>query len=580
MSYIPRDYQTEAVQAIWAYFGRAIGNPLVAMPTGTGKSIVIADFLKSVYKTYPNQKILVITHVKELIQQNYEKLKMLWPTAPAGVYSAGLNRRDTMHSIIFAGIGSIAKRAAAFGRVDLVIVDEAHLINPIDETQYKMFLQALTVVNPHMKVIGFTATAWRAGVGKIEGAGLFTDTCFDITGLHAFNRLIDEGYLVPLVPRATALFLDVTGVHMRGGDFVAGELQATIDREEVTEAALKEMLQYGHDRHSWLLFCAGVEHSMHTAEMLTAMGVPCEAVHSKISSSERDRILLDYKSGKLRAVANNNVLTTGFDHPALDLIGMLRPTASPVLWVQMLGRGTRPLYSSGFDLTTTDGRLQSIANSQKRNCLVLDFAGNTKRLGPINDPVIPRRKGEKGGEAPVKLCPCCNTWNHASVRVCFICGSEFLQQVKIKHSASTEELIKKEPFIIEVFKIDHVTYENYQRPGKPPMVKLCYYSGLRKFNEYACFEHDGYAKHRAHEWWRARTSVPPPATTLQALSSTGFLRVATHIRVRLDTKFPEIMAHCFDGSAFGTQEIDEITMPAVSNSAVVQSPSEDEEIPW
>ena len=564
MSFIPRDYQTEAVKSIWEYFQQKTGNPLVAMPTGTGKSVVIADFLRTIYSAFPAQRVMVLTHVKELIQQNYEKLLLVWPMAPAGIYSSGLGRRDTVHRIIFAGIASVAKRAAEFGRIDLVLVDECHLISPTEETMYNAFFAALRAVNPHLKIVGFTATAWRLGVGKIEGAGLFTDTCFDITHLQAFNRLIDEGYLLPLVPRQPRSLLDVEGVHMRGGEFVAGELQAAVDREEVTHAALKEMIEHGQGRNSWLMFCSGVEHAIHTADMLTDMGVPCAAVHSKMPDKERDAILADYRAGrKWQAVANNNVLTTGFDHPALDMIGMLRPTASPVLWVQMLGRGTRPLYAPGFDLTTVKGRLQAIQNSSKRDCLVLDFAGNTRRLGPINDPVIPRKKGEKGGEAPVKLCEACNTWNHASARVCFNCGSEFRFAVKIQHQASTDELIKKDWPVVEVFRVDTITYESYQKPGKPAMVRVTYYSGLRKFNEYVCLEHDGFALRKAKIWWRERTQAPVPATVHDALCATDFLKSATHLRVHINKQYPEIMAHCYDGTAFGKEESKDIE-PEVS----------------
>jgi DNA repair protein RadD len=584
---ILRDYQTEAVGSIWNYFQHKSGNPLVAMPTGTGKSVVIAEFLRSIFGSYPGQRVMILTHVKELIQQNYEELLRLWPMAPAGVYSAGLGRRDTAHRILFAGIASVAKRSSEFGRIDLVLVDECHLISPNDETLYNMFFAALRKINPHLKIVGFTATAWRLGVGKIEGAGLFTDTCFDITHLNAFNRLIDEGYLLPLVPKSPKTLLDVDGVHMRGGEFVAGELQAAVDREEVTYAALTEMLEHAEGRHSWLLFCSGVEHAIHTAGMLTHLGIPCEAVHSKMPDGDRDRILRDYKSGKLKAVANNNVLTTGFNHPALDMIGMLRPTASPVLWVQMLGRGTRPMYAPGFDLTTLGGRLQSISVSQKKNCLVMDFAGNTRRLGPINDPVIPRKKGEKGGEAPVKLCESCNTWCHASARVCFNCGAPFLQSVKIVHSASTDVLIRGADFpVVEVFKVDHATYEVHRKPGKPDMLRITYYCGMRRFSEFACFDHDGFAKRKANQWWRERSKSPVPNSTLEAINNTDLLKVATHLRIHLKKPYDEILAHCYDGSGFGADPVSDDEVPTETHLNVVTRTSfapkkdKDDDIPF
>jgi DNA repair protein RadD len=591
--YTPRDYQLQAVDSIWHYFASGnIGNPLVAMPTGTGKSIVIADFLRKIYSVYPNQRIMVVTHVKELIEQNYEKLKAHWPDAPAGIYSSGLGRRDTIFRIIFGGIASVVKRYQAFGKIDLLLVDEAHLISPNDATMYGLFIKGLKELNPQLKVIGYTATAWRLGSGKLEGSGLFTDTCFDITGMAAFNRLIDEGYLVPLVPRATTAMLDIDGVHMRSGEFVQGELQAAVDRPGITLAALREAMHLGSDRHSWLIFCTGVDHAIHTAKALTDLGIKCEAVHGSTPTVERKRILDDFKSGKLRAVANNNVLTTGFDHPALDMIVMLRPTASPILWVQMLGRGTRPFFAEGpYDLSTIQGRLEAITASQKQNCLCLDFAGNTKRLGAINDPVIPTRKGAGKGEAPVKLCDQCATWNHASLRVCFMCGCPFpLPAVKIQASASTADLIRRDEPVVEVFKIDLVTYEIYEKMGKPPMLKVLYYSGLRRFNEFVCLQHDGFALRKAKEWWRERSSLSVPPTTWDAISSASTLKAPTHIRVWINKQYPEILAHCYDGSAFGHESPSNV-VPSIEVKNVLSPPiqtqfkaasynAEDDDIPF
>lgn len=558
-----RDYQTAAVQSIYDYFGKAAGNPVVAMPTGTGKSVVIAEFLRSVFYHYPTERVMVLTHVKELIEQNFNKLLDAWPTAPAGVYSAGLGRRDTLQKIIFAGIASVAKRPEAFGRIGLVLVDECHLVSPEDETMYRQFVNALAKVNPHIKVIGFTATAWRLGHGKItEDGGLFTDVCFDLTGMEAFNWLLEQGYLCPLVPKSTTAKLDTDGVHMRGGEFIASELQRAIDKHEITYAALREAVALAGDRASWLVFCAGVEHAQHVAGMLTDMGIPCEAVHSKMKSSERNRILADFKSGKLRAVANNNVLTTGFDHPGLDCIVMLRPTASAVLWVQMLGRGTRPVYAPGYDLSTAEGRLMAILNSTKQNCLVLDFAGNTRRLGPINDPVVPKRRGEKSGEAPVKICPSCATYNHASARHCIMCGGEFpVYGPKIKDTAATDDLIKAADMPkVDVFRVDHITYTQHTKVGRPPMVKVSYYCGLKMFQEFVCPEHpDGFSQRKARQWLRERgwgTSDMPSAHAL--LEHASALRAPTHLRVWVNKKpYAEIMAFDFEGTAFGAQAASE-----------------------
>jgi DNA repair protein RadD len=585
-----RDYQVYAAQSVWNYFEKhPSGNPLILMPTGTGKSHVISTFAQSVLHYFKQTRILVLTHVKELIAQNYHKLIDAWPTAPAGIYSAGLGKRDVFNSIIYAGIQSVAKRAHVFGWVDLVIIDEAHLVNPEEDTTYMTFLADLRKANPHVRVIGLTATGWRLGYGKIwEGDNrLFTDVCVDMTTVEVFNWFIAQGYLLPLIPKKTKLELDVSGVHMRGGDFIQSELQNAVDKADITRRALEEACASGGTRRKWLIFASGVEHAIHISQQLTAMGIPCGVVHGKMGTKERDQVLQNHRCGIYRAIANANILTTGYDDPEIDLILVLRPTASSVLWVQMLGRGTRPIYVDGYNLLTMDGRLAAIAASQKQNCLVLDFAGNTRALGPINDPVLPRKKGEKGGLAPVKECEICNTYNHASVRFCCACGAPFTFTTKLKEAASTKELVKDfEPPQVEIFKIDNITYQPYQRPGKPRMLKVGYYSGLRAFYEYICCEHPpGYARHRADKWLKERGASPVEDIDI-VLKNAHLLKTPTHIQVWVNKKpYTEITNFDYSGTAFGTKmdldaELPEVDIIGAGGVRQIAQDMQDDDIPF
>jgi DNA repair protein RadD len=572
-----RYYQTEAVESIWTYFrngGR--GNPIVAMPTGTGKSIVIARFLQSVYSVYPYQRIMMLTHVKELIQQNYEKLLMCWPFAPAGVFSSGLKSREHGKPITFAGIQSVWKLAALFGHIDLILVDEVHLVPPGEAGMYRTFIAGLLAINPNLKLVGFTATQWRLGQGRIidpieDKKGniiepLFTDVCYDITGVEAFNRLIAEGYLMPLRSKKLKPLLEADGVHMRGGEFIESELQSFVDaHDELTWQALNEALEVARteNRRSWLIFATGTRHADVIGQMLDQLGVSNGVVHSKRDG--RDDAIKASKRGTITALVNNNVLTTGFDNPLIDLIIVLRQTASPVLWVQILGRGTRPLYgpngdSLGFDLEDLGGRFAAIAAGGKRDCRVLDYAGNTRRLGPINDPVIPRRKGKGGGDAPVKACDRCDEWIHASLKVCPHCGFEFEFETKLKADASSTELVRGDDPIVEVFRIDHVTVSEHRKQGKPPSVKLTYYCGLRSmFTDYLCVEHDGFAQRQARKLWSAMGGGELPVdeagkpSTALACALIESMALPTHLRVWINKQYPEILARCYDGTAFGTE---------------------------
>lgn len=556
----PHEFQVEASDSIFTYFAtHAEGNPLVAMPTGTGKSIVIACFLQRIFQVYARQRVMCLTHVKELIQQNYEKLLQLWPGAPAGINSAGLGRRDTLSPIIFAGIKSVYKHGEHFGHVDLVLIDEAHLVSPDEEAMYQSFFAALRVRNPHVRVIGFTATPWRAGYGLMTEAGIFTDFCFNITYMQAFNWLIEQGYLCPLVPMRTKLELNIEGVHMRGADYIASELQDAVNKDEVTELAVQESIDAAGGRAHWLAFCAGVEHAIATAEILNANGVKAVAVHNRMGKQERDEAILGWKEGYYQAATNNNVLTTGIDFPGIDFIMMLRPTASTNYWVQMLGRGTRCLYAPGFDITEYLQRMESIRLGGKEDCLVHDYAGNTRRLGPINDPVLPRKKGEKTGDPPIRICDNCGMYNHASARKCASCDFEFpIGGMKLNHVASKDALIKTDdPPLVETFKVDHIAYSCHSKLGAPDSMKVQYQCGLRMFAEYVCFEHPGHAGKKAQRWWKEHGQkwIPPspdaigsmPNKVWEAIDRSTDLKAPTHIRVWTNKpKYPEIMSYVYD----------------------------------
>lgn len=499
------------------------------MPTGTGKSLVIGGFIHWAMTQWPRQRFLALTHVKELIEQNAEKLLKIWPTAPLGILSAGLKQRDTAMPIIFGGVATARNNVEALGHRDLLLIDEAHLLSPDQDTMYQLIIRQLREINPLLKVVGFTATGYRLGQGRIIDDGLFNDVCYDLTHFDAFNRLIAEGFIAPLVPKKTDVEIDVSNVGLNKGEFAQGQLQT--QTEKITYKALQELCHHAATRRSWLIFCAGIENAEHSAEILRHFGVAAACVHSKLSDAENKRRYDAFRRGELRALTNNNKVTTGFDHPPIDLIGMLRPTLSPGLWVQMLGRGTRPSPETG-----------------KTDCLVLDFAGNTRRLGPINDPVIPRKKGEGTGEAPIRICDICGVYNHASARKCIACGNEFDFSPKILPTAGTQSLLRSDAPIVEYFNVDRVVYNKHMKQGSPPSLKVSYICGFQMFHEWICFEHTGFAAKRAKDWYLQRFNpeiLPeePPPTVDAILPKTRTLRVPRKVRVWINKAHPEVLGY-------------------------------------
>lgn len=514
-----RPYQAEAVEAVFEFMGQDDGHPLVVLPTGTGKSLVIAELCKRAM-AWADTKILIVTHVRELIAQNYAELIGVWPEAPAGVNSAGIGRRDWHQPIIFCGVQSVAKKAEKFGRVDLVLVDEAHMIPRSDATLYGQLFRVLRLMNPNVRIIGLTATPYRLDSGRLDQGddAMFGGIAYDYDVLRA----VKEGYLSPVVSKSTELKLDVSGVGTRGGEFIAGELERAVDKDDINRAAINEIVAWAREqnRKQWLIFGAGVDHCSHLAELVRDAGYSCETIFGETPKVERDRIIREFKAGKITALCSMGVLTTGFNAPAVDLVAMLRPTKSTGLYVQIVGRGMR--LAPG-----------------KQNCLVLDFAGNVQRHGPI-DAVNPKRSGKGDGEAPVKECPSCASIVHAAVRECPDCGHVFPgPEPKVAPRAAIVTVLSQDR--PEWVKVDGVTYRRHKKEGKPDSMMVSYRCGLVEYREWVCFEHQGYARTKAEGWWRKRSGAPIPRTVGDALDGSSELKVPDEIAVKKSGKFAEIV---------------------------------------
>lgn len=560
MAFIPRDYQDYAVGKVFEYFAENEfpGNPLVAMPTGTGKSPVIALIILQALQMYSGTRIMMLTETKELVEQNYRKLKEIWPMAPVGIYCDGLGRKDFHYPVTFGTIGSVKSVPAAFGYIDFVIVDECHGISTDDDTMYRQFLSALRQVNPKVKVIGTTATHWRMKQGLLtEGENaLFTDIIVDMTDLESYNWFFEQGYLVPPTPRPTSVEYDLLNVKIKGGEYDQKSAQAAVDNQKKNEAVVLELLEFGQHRHCGMVFAGGVEHCQHLYDIFKYYGESVTWVASRgMSGKQRDYNIAMFKAGDAKWMINNGILTTGFDHPPVDIMGIARLILSPGLWVQILGRGTRPLFAHGFDLTMAAGRLAAIAASLKQNCLVLDFANNTTRLGTINAPRIPLPPERKRkGDAPIRICDGCGCYNHASARICWQCGHEFPRYLKIDETASKKALVTTvnsgvAPVPIAEYKevaVDHVTYSLHKKPGKPDSMKVEYHCGRKVFREWVLFDHQQWSG-KARAWWRKFSGTSfAPASTEMALSMTDVLRQPRAIEVAANLEFPDIKNHIFE----------------------------------
>jgi hypothetical protein len=341
-----RPYQQEAVEAVYRHLREHDDNPCVVLPTASGKTHVMATICRDAVQLW-NGRVLILAHVKELLEQAVEKLRITAPDLPFGIYSAGLKQRDLGYPVTIAGIQSVYKRACELGPVDLVIVDECHLIPQAGEGMYRQFLAEAKVVNPHVRVIGLTATPFRMTTGTICAPdNILNAVCYEV----GVKELIVQGYLCPLRSKAGQSRADTSNLHVRGGEYIAGEVEDLMDDDALVESACAEIVEQTRERNAVLIFASGVQHGRHIARVLADRhGVECGFVCGETPPRERAELLDRFKQGDLKYLANVNVLTTGFDAPNIDCVAMLRPTMSPGLYYQMcLDMETEVLTPTGW----------------------------------------------------------------------------------------------------------------------------------------------------------------------------------------------------------------------------------------
>jgi len=495
-----RPYQRECVDAVYRHLRTRDDNPCVVIPTAGGKTPIMATICKDAVGLWDG-RVLILAHVKELLEQTADKLTQVCPEVKFGVYSAGLKRRDTEHSVILAGIQSVYKKACELGAFDLIIVDEAHLIPPDGEGMYQQFLADAKVINPETRVIGLTATPFRLKSGMIcAPENILNAVCFEV----GVRELIRDGFLCPLVTKAGKEKADVDQLHVRGGEFIAGEVEDLMDQDRLVTAACAEIIALAHDRRSCLIFASGVKHGQHVARVLGEMsGQECGFVCGETPIAQRDELLERFRNGDLRYLANVNVLTTGFDAPNIDCVALLRPTMSPGLFYQMCGRGFR-------------------LHPGKANCLVLDFGGNVLRHGPVDDiKVTTANQGD--GPAPAKECPECQAVIAAGFATCPQCGYVFPPPERKKHDAKASEAgILSGQVTTTRYRVQDTYYSVHTKRGAsedaPKTMRVDYRVGWHQYkSEWVCFEHEGYARQKAVAWWKRHSPDPVPDTAERAV---------------------------------------------------------------
>ncbi|WP_118986289.1 DEAD/DEAH box helicase [Photorhabdus sp. CRCIA-P01] len=391
MTFTLRPYQQEAVDATVNHFRHHHEPAVIVLPTGAGKSLVIAELAK-----LARGRVLVLAHVKELVAQNYSKYCAYG--LPADIFSAGLQQKQSAGKVVFGSVQSVARNLEHFdNQFSLLIIDECHRISDDENSQYQQIIHHLRQNNPQLRLLGLTATPYRLAIGWIyqyhyHGMIRGDENCFfrDCIYELPLRYMIKHGFLVP--PKRLdmpVMQYDFSQVRSsQQGIFNETDLNHEIKRQKrITPHIIRQVIEYSADRKGVMLFAATVEHAKEIFQLLPSG--QAALVSADTSTADRDLFIEAFKTQQLRYLVNVAVLTTGFDAPHVDLIVILRPTESVSLYQQIIGRGLR-LFPG------------------KKDCLILDYAGNPHDL---YTPEVGSNKPDKQSQPIQVFCPICNFAN-------------------------------------------------------------------------------------------------------------------------------------------------------------------------
>jgi DNA repair protein RadD len=389
--YTLRPYQNDAVQATLNHFRTENTPAVIVLPTGAGKSLVIAELARIALG-----RVLVLAHVRELVEQNHAKFLSL--NLDAGIYSAGLKRKDFSQKTIFGSIQSIARAPSDFFMdFSLVVIDECHRVSMESETQYSQVIDLLKLSNPELCILGLTATPYRLGFGWIYELNMsqkkrvtkedrfFKKCIFDLST----KFMIKNNFLTaPIKIDSPVACYDFSSLKLNGMRFLITQIESILkDQKRITPLIIKNIIDISVDRQGVMIFTSSVNHAKEIMQSLPPF--ISALVVGETDDGERDEIIQAFKERKLKFLVNVSVLTTGFDAPHVDVIAILRPTESASLYQQIVGRGLR--LSPG-----------------KSECLILDYTGQNH---DIFDPDIEDKKTKSDSVLVDIICPSCGGEN-------------------------------------------------------------------------------------------------------------------------------------------------------------------------
>lgn len=489
MAFTLRQNQEDTINALIDYVMNPANNgksPLISAPVAFGKSICIAEFpIRMIYR-FPNNNLrfLNLVHTKELVDQNYKKFKQMTNSISCGVYMDSLGKKDTEQQVIYGSMQSVSKDPSLFSP-HFLIVDECHWINKKDTGSYRGIINAIKEKNPNLVVIGWTGTEWRMDGGPLaEGHERLFD---DVYYADTIKGMLEKGYHSPLITP----FDDIQNRYENKSNIKEGKSvtaleksdAAMMDDHEKIEAAVDEYRRLSMGRRKHLVFGSTTKHREHLTESMSRY-YRVVHVHGKMSKKDREKAILDYNEDRLDMLVSGVILTTGFDEPRIDCLGLFRTVASSALYIQIAGRGLR-------------------IHGEKENCLWLDFTSTTEIHGPVDEVKAPPYIEKVGaGEAIKKICGECGEFVYASVRICPYCDTEFEIISTVGHEENVQKasIMSKPP---EWKRIASLKFERYEckKTKKPKLIAKFSFGLVDNYTKILDFEGNG--RYYACQFWEA-----------------------------------------------------------------------------
>jgi DNA repair protein RadD len=569
-----RDYQQQAVNNTIKFFQHRREPAVIVLPTGAGKSLVIAELAR-----IARGRVLILAHVKELVEQNFEKYKSY--QLSAGIFSASLGKKDWDQKAIFGSVQSVARAPDDFfNDFSLLVIDECHRVAEEGSTQYQEVIKKMQERNPQLCILGLTATPFRLGMGwiyeysqsgeiKTDKKRFFKQCVFELP----LSYMIKHKYLtIPVKLDIPVTCYDFSELTEKDRWYTTSEIEEILKTQKrLTPLIIKNIIDITelYKRQGVMIFSSSVKHA---EEIMTYL--PKEDSRVVLGDTDiqnRNEIVNDFKNKKFKYLVNVSVLTTGFDAPHVDIIAIMRPTESNSLYQQIIGRGLRlsenkkDCYILDYTGMGHDIYAPEISDKRPKNTVPVripcpkcdfenDFWGYVDQDGEILEHFGRKCKGATQDPTTYQITPCgfrfrfklchnCGAENDVTAKSCEKCDATLIDaDAKLKQAKLSKNS--------HVLTPDHVTFEERKDKNSNPYLEIRYYDFDAEYvSEAHFFNNPSSIKKFNINFLRSHLKRPELAIEItspsEVIKNQKLFRMPSFVIVRKQDKFWKITEKVF-----------------------------------